>query len=227
MNSANEIRQPGRAVAVMAAWLLGLSMACERLAAEQRPVGRFSEGMLDSWESKSFDGDTRYRIVELDGARVLEATSEDSASGLFFERRIDLRKTPWINWSWRVEKRLPPLDETSKKGDDYSARIYAVVDGGFAFWKSRAINYVWSSRPPGVGDWPNAFAGDRVMMVAVRSAADPTGEWHSERRNLREEFGRLFGDQVDAIDAIAIMTDTDNASGRTRAYYGDIWFSSD
>jgi Protein of unknown function (DUF3047). len=32
---------------------------------------------------------------------------------------------------------------------------------------------------------------------------------------------------LNAIDAVALMTDTDNSGGHVLAYYGDIWFSKD
>lgn len=44
------------------------------------------------------------------------------------------------NWSWRVEKPHSDLDERSKQGDDYAARVYIVVDGGLMFWKTIALN---------------------------------------------------------------------------------------
>jgi hypothetical protein len=73
--------------------------------------------------------------------------------------------------------------------------------------------------------WPNAFAGDNAMMIAIRSIKDPIGTWFSEKRNILTDLKQVFGKDYRYIDAIAIMTDTDNAKGRATAYYGDIYFS--
>lgn len=108
-------------------------------------LGEFSSNRLDGWEHKTFKGKTHYQLQTLDGVAVLKAESHDAASGLFKEQRIDLDKTPMLNWSWRIAKRLNGLNEQSKSGDDYAARIYVVVKGGLAFWQTKAINYVWSS----------------------------------------------------------------------------------
>lgn len=190
-------------------------------------VGEFSGGSLEGWKPKSFKGTTQYTIELLDDVRVLRANSEQSASGLVKEQRIDLEQTPYLNWRWRIENRLGARDEQSKSGDDYAARIYVVVSGGWAFWRTRAINYVWADNSPKGMVWPNAFAGRNAMMIALRSADDQTGTWYQEKRNVLRDLEAQFGKGIRYIDGVALMTDTDNAGGSAVAYYGDIYFSRD
>lgn len=193
-------------------------------AQEILKLGSFSSGSLSGWKTKSFAGETRYRLVSLNGRTVLEAKAKTSASGLYREIFIDLNRTPYLNWCWQVIEPLSPLPETTKPGDDYAARIYLVKQGGLAFWKTQALNYVWSSSQAQEALWPNAFAGRKVMMLAVR-----TGEsgWQCEKRDVRADWQRAFGQALDSIDAVALMTDSDNSKQQTAAYYGDLWFSSD
>jgi hypothetical protein len=190
------------------------------------PVGAFSSGNLAQWQNKEFKGQTRYQLINLDGATVLKAESSGSASGLFKAQRIDLRKTPILNWRWRIENRLGHINEQTKSGDDYAARVYVVVSGGLAFWRTRALNYVWASTSAKGTIWPNAFAGKHAMMIALRSSSDQLGTWYSEKRNILNDLKQQFGEDIDYIDAVAIMTDTDNAEGHATAYYGDIYFSN-
>lgn len=190
-------------------------------------IGDFSSGSLRDWEAQSFKGRTQYRLVERDGVQVLKADSTASASGLFRKQRIDLTHTPFLNWRWRIENRLGGLNEQSKPGDDYAARVYVVVSGGLTFWRRKALNYVWASTSPKGKIWPNAFAGDRVMMIALRSSSDEVATWYREKRNVLDDLRQQFGEDIRFIDAVAIMTDTDNAGGRATAYYGDIFFSAD
>jgi len=189
-------------------------------------VGAFSQGSLDGWEEQEFANKTDYRLVTEDGRRVLQANSQAAASGLYKEMRIDLERTPYLHWSWKVDNTLGDLDETTRQGDDYPARIYVVASGGLFFWNTHAISYVWASRQAKEKDWPNAFTG-RALMLAVQSGDERLGQWIEERRNVREDFRRLFGSDVRYIDAIAVMTDTDNAGGQSTAYYGDVYFSAD
>ena len=163
---------------------------------EKLMIGSFSSGSLDHWESKEFKGQTNYQLVDLAGTRVLKAESADSASGLFKEQRIDLQKTPVMNWRWRIENRLGNINEQAKSGDDYAARVYVVVSGGLAFWRTRAINYVWASTSPKGKIWPNAFAGDHAMMIALRSSSDQTGTWYTEKRNILADLKQQFGEDI-------------------------------
>lgn len=189
--------------------------------------GNFSGGSLQGWEQKSFRGKTHYQLELLSDRKVLRAESSDSASGLYKKQRIDLWKTPYISWQWRVEQTIDPSDERLKAGDDYAARVYVVVSGGLAFWRTRAINYVWSAGQAKGAVWSNAYAGDNVKMMSLRDKQDKTANWQQEKRNIREDFQRLFGEDVHYIDAIALMTDSDDSKGRAIAYYGDIIFSAE
>jgi hypothetical protein len=205
--------------------LLFSSVLVNAKTANTRIIGAFSKGKIEAWQHKEFTGKTYYKIIHLDNKKVLRAKSNASASGLFKEQRIDLNKTPYLNWSWRIENRLDNLNEREKSGDDYAARVYVVINGGLFFWNTRAINYVWSANMAKGKIWPNAFAGDNAMMIAIRSTKDPTGTWLSEKRNILTDLKQVFGKDYQYIDAIAIMTDTDNAKGNATAYYGDIYFS--
>ncbi|MCF6205124.1 MAG: DUF3047 domain-containing protein [Methylococcaceae bacterium] len=188
-------------------------------------IGKFSTGNMNQWKNKIFSGSTNYQIVKLNNDRVLKAESHSGASGLFKEQRIDLLKTPYLNWRWRIDNRLGKIDEQNKSGDDYSARLYVVVDGGWAFWKTKAINYVWASNTAKNTVWSNAFAGSNAMMIAIRSTDDKTGTWYQEKRNIFLDLKQQFGSDIRYIDAVALMTDTDNAKGNAISYYGDIYFS--
>jgi DUF3047 family protein len=201
---------------------LGIASSTDQLV-----IGNFSNGELNGWKAKEFKGKTHYRLTKIDNVIVLRADSDSSASGLFKEQRIDLYKTPYLNWQWRIESRLNILSEQERSGDDYAARIYVLVSGGWAFWRTIAINYVWSSASKEGQLWPNAFAGKKVMMLALRSSADPLSTWKFEKRNVLEDLQQIHGEKIRYIDAIAVMTDTDNSKGKTTAFYGDIYFTRD
>ena len=147
------------------------------------PMDGFSSGGLADWQEQQFQGRTDYALVALDGRTVLRAQSNGSASGLYRELQVDLHKTPYLNWSWRVENILAGPDEATKAGDDYPARIYVVISGGLAFWRTRTVSYVWASRKTAGASWPNAFT-DNAQMLAVRSGTDGVGEWQWESRNV-------------------------------------------
>lgn len=196
-------------------------LAALPLRAEPLVVGRFSSGDTEGWQLRHFEGETRYRIVKAGGLKVLEAESEAAASSLYLEREIDLAERPVLEWRWKVEAPLAVADERVKAGDDFAARVYVVAPGEGLFALPIAISYVWSGGAPVGADWPNPFTS-KVRMVAVESGPAHAGEWRSYRRNLREDFRRLFGREVEELEGVAVMTDADNSRQRARAWYGDI-----
>lgn len=195
-------------------------------AADDRvDVARFSQGELSGWQPKVFTGETRYSLKSSDGRLALRAESKAAASGLYRKVNVELDKTPMLNWTWKVDNVLAGTDERIRAGDDYSARVYVVFSGAPMFWRTRAINYVWSNKQPVDSIWPNAFTGN-ARMIAVESGTGQVGQWVSERRDVRADYQRLFGEKPGRVDAVAIMTDTDNTGATAMAWYGDIWFSA-
>lgn len=198
-------------------------------------ITSLSDNGIQQWEPKIFSGESIYTIKNHKGRLALKALSVKSASGLGLKQQIDLGQTPYINWSWLVEKKLFDLDERSKDGDDFAARIYVVIDGGFLIWKTKSLNYVWSSNQDQDLVWNNAFAGSSVKMMSVKGAQAQPGKWFEEKRNVYQDLINTFGDKGSEaanqkayryIDVVAIMTDTDNSGKEAESYYGDIVFSA-
>ena len=203
-----------------------LATTAAALAAGPVWVGRFSRDQLDRWQTKTFAGRTDYRLVERDGRTVLRAVSKGTASGLYREIEVDLDRTPYLHWSWRAGDDLGSPAERTRAGDDYPARVYVVFSGGLAFWRTESINYVWSSAQARGATWPNAFTA-QARMLAVRGKGDATGRWYHERRNVAADYRALFGGDPGTVDAVAVMTDTDNTGKAATAYYGDIYFAAE
>jgi hypothetical protein len=205
--------------------LLGLTVfLCGQTVAGNLAVSDFQHQGLNGWEAVKFNDETHYEIVELDNKKVVRAVSQDSASGMLKRMHVDLRKTPYLNWSWKVEKPLTGLDETTRKGDDYVARVYVVIKGGIFFWQTKALIYAWTGGQREGALWPNAYTSNSQMMSA-EFGSDNAGKWIKEKHNVYEGLKRAFGEQFDSIDAVAFMTDTDNSDKLATAYYGEIFFS--
>jgi len=196
--------------------VLGL-LACTPGSAQFLPA-EFLDGTV-----REFAQRTEYRLAEASEteaghAAVLARCSGRKASALVVERETSLRDTPILEWRWRVDSIYDNIDETEKSGDDYPARVYVVAERWPRF-RSRAINYVWSSAQPKGETWENAFAS-QFQMVAIRSGEEKLGQWITERRDVRADFRQLHGIEFDTVDALAIMTDCDNAGQQATAWYG-------
>ncbi len=189
-------------------------------------VGDFENNDMSKWKKKIFAKETSYNQVSADGKKVIQAISNNSASGLFRKIYIDLTKTPYMNWSWKVDNTLVNARENTKQGDDYPARVYVVFSGGLFFWKTRALDYVWSSHQDIESIWPNAYTSN-TQMIALQNDKQKIGAWVNEKRNIRDDYKNIFGVDITSADAVAIMTDTDNTGQKATAYYGNIYFTSE
>ena len=205
--------------------LMGIGLSSSAPKEADLVVGNFRAGSLKGWKEKSFKNTTVYKLVKGDKEMVLMADSNDSASGLYREITVDLAKKPCLTWSWKVDRVLEGLDETTKNGDDFPVRVYVIFSGGVFFWKTRALNYVWSNGLPKGSAWKNAHTMSSIN-ISVQSGLEKVGQWTQQTRNVRRDYKRFFGSDVKQADAVAIMTDTDNSGSQAIAFYGDISFSS-
>jgi len=211
------------AVVVVSLFSVQRLFATEPVSA-QVVVAAFSKGDLSGWSKKSFKGTTEYSIVQDGNRKALRAISRNAASGLVKKIVIDTSRYPILRWSWKIERTLKREDATKKTGDDFVARVYVVFPQTL-FWKTRAINYVWSAKLPKGTAIPNVYSANAIM-VAVESGDEKAGSWISEERNIFEDYKRFFGEEPPSLGAVALMSDTDNTGDEAIAYYGDIFLSA-
>jgi len=183
-------------------------------------LGSFAKSGLEGWATKSFKGQTDYRIVEDNGRKVLQASSQNSASGLIFETDYDPKQFPVMTWRWKVDQIIARGDSRKKSSDDYAARIYVVFPHWF-FPMTRTVNYIWANRLP-KGSFQLSPFTRNDMMIAVESGNAKVGQWVSVQRDIVADYRQAFGEDPPNVGAIAIMTDTDQTGESAIAWYGDI-----
>lgn len=180
---------------------------------------------LSQWQSKSFASKTEYTVVKHNSRQILKAATDNSASVLFKKIEIDLSKTPYLNWSWKVENTYSIADQKTKEGDDFPARVYVIFNEGILPWEALSLNYVWGNTEGSGEYWPNPFT-PQAMMIPVESGKKGLGKWQSYKKNISQDFLRTFNKKIVKIHGIAIMADSDNAMKKAISYFGDISFSS-
>ena len=181
---------------------------------------------LSQWEAKEFSDLTQYSVVESGSTRILKASTDNSASILFKKIDIDLKKTPYLNWSWKVENIYPIADQQTKEGVDFPARIYVILQEGALPWQAFSLNYVWSNTAHEESSWPNPFTSNAVM-IPVQSGEEGLGKWQHYKKNIREDFSSILKKDIYKIHGIAVMADSDNSMGKAISYFDNISFSSE
>ena len=193
--------------------------------AEKVIIFNFTEEELKTLKVKKVKGETLWSFGSNDRGNFIKAEAEGKGSGLGKEVQIDLLRTPFINITWKVEKDLSGVVENSKKGHDYAARVFVVKKTGSTALSNRAINYVFSSNNNVDENWPSPYTKKSIDYV-LSTTKENLNVWITVKTNVKEDFFKLHGLDLDDISGVAIMTDTDNSKLKAVSYYQDIYFSS-
>ena len=196
--------------------------------AEKVLIFEFTEKELTELEVRKVrgaDNKTEYIVSSNDKGNFLKAIADDAASGLGKKIKIDLNQTPFINITWKVEMDLKGIKENSKKGNDFAARVFAIKKTGATPLSNRAINYVFSSNSEIGENWPSPYTKKSIDNV-LASTKDNLNEWVTVKSNVKEDFKKFHDLDVDELDGLAIMADTDNSKMKSIAYFQNIYFSS-
>ena len=179
---------------------------------------------LDVRKVRGADNNTVYSIGTNKDGNFLKAIADNAASGLGKQIKIDLNKTPYINITWKIEKDLPGIKENTKKGHDFAARVFAVKKTGATPLSNRAINYVFSSNNEIGFNSPSPYTKKSIDNV-IASTKNNLNEWVTVKSNVKEDFKKFHNLDVNELDGLAIMSDTDNSKMKAIAYYQNIYFS--
>jgi len=180
---------------------------------------------LDVRKVRGADNNTVYSIGFNENGNFLKAVADNAASGLGKKIKIDLNKTPYINITWKIEKDLPGIKENTKKGHDFAARVFAVKKTGATPLSNRAINYVFSSNNEIGFNSPSPYTKKSVDNV-LASTKKNINEWVTVKANVKEDFIKFHDLDVNELDGLAIMSDTDNSKMKAIAYFQNIYFSA-
>ena len=171
------------------------------------------------------DNKTIYTVGSNEKGNFYKAVADNAASGLGKEVKIDLSETPFINITWKIEKDLPGIKENTKKGHDFAARVFAVKKTGATPLSNRAINYVFSSNNQIGFNSPSPYTKKSIDNV-LATTKENLNEWVTVKANVKEDFMRFHDLDVNELDGLAIMSDTDNSKMKAIAYYQNIYFSA-
>ena len=197
--------------------------------AEQIQVFEFTDQELKTLKVRKVrgaDNKTNYIIGSNENGNYLKAEANNAASGLGKEIKINLNSTPIINITWKVEKNLDGIKEDTKKGHDFAGRVFVIKKTGATPLSNRAVNYVFSSNNKVGNNWPSPYTKKSIDNV-LSTTIEHMNEWVSVKANVKKDFKKFHDLDVNEIDGIAIMTDTDNSKMRAITYYQNIYFSAE
>ena len=197
--------------------------------ADEVKIFEFTDTELSKLEVRKVrgaDNNTNYTVGSNENGNYLKAIANNAASGLGKEIKINLNKTPIINITWKVEKDLPGIKENTKKGHDFAARVFVIKKTGATPLSNRAINYVFSSNNEVGFNSPSPYTKKSIDNV-LATTKENLDKWVTVKANVKEDFKKFHNLDVNELDGLAIMSDTDNSKLEAITYYQNIYFSAD
>lgn len=186
------------------------------------PVG--TRGVPPGWQGQTW-GSPKYDLaVVRDGDRsVLHLRSANDSSTISKEIKVDLARTPVLEWSWKVVTLPRGGDSRRKAADDQAAQLYVVWPRFPRAVRSRIIGYVWDTTAP-IGTVANSEKTGTVTYVIVRSGPADLGRWVTESRNVAEDFRAIYGEAPDDPAAVSVAIDSNDTQSVAESFMGPIQF---
>ncbi len=230
----------------MKRWALGLLLAAAGSALSQ-PLLNTPEGPsarpAPPWREVGLPQQTlprtRFRVVDLDGTRALRIESAGSYGNLVHDLPQPVGAVPVLSWRWRLDRAIEGAALQHKGGDDAAVKVCVLMDAPLErlpFVERQQLRlarllsgeplpaatlcYVWDRSLSAGSVLPNAYTR-RVRWLVLQGRESPAGTWREERRDLRADVLRAFGDEFDSlppISALLVGADADNTGGNGLAH---------
>ncbi|NOY64518.1 MAG: DUF3047 domain-containing protein [Nitrospirae bacterium] len=196
-------------------------------SADKRPVilgfeGALSdEGVPAGWKLKERSGKAEYRVLMDGGEKVLFFRGMDASFSMERKIKLDVREYPYIKWRWKVML-LPEGGDVRYRGkNDQAAQVIVLFDRG------RAISYIWDTTAPEGAimeesvPWPFSI---KIKVLVVKSGVEDIRQWIIMRRNIYEDYKRLFNEEPGVIKGVRIQINSQHTGTIGEAFFGSIIF---
>lgn len=215
-------------MALRSIWKIALCLWAFGASAGERKVVENFEGKFEWSKGNERNGKSDYFLFQEGANHFLRAHFIPGTDGKVIRREVtwNTDRMPYLSWRWRVNK-FPTGSKILIDGKrDAAAQV-------FVAWRVRnrawMMKYYWSETDPigtdlKEGKWNPA---GQYYGVVIR-VGGKTGEWQTEKRNIRADFIKAWGrDPSEEANGLAVLTDGDGTNIDAQADYDDFVASAD
>jgi hypothetical protein len=154
-----------------------------------------------------------------EGRSVLRLETDHESVAIWRQLEIDPAAMRYLVWEWKVMRLPVGGDVRVPTRNDQAARVMVLFEG------MKAIVYLWdTSAPVGTVIHPDTFALVVLVFVVVKSGSGGVGRWHRERRDVYEDYRRLFGERPRHVRSLGLESHSDDVASRSAVVFGPIGF---
>jgi DUF3047 family protein len=189
------------------------------------PIARSSSGAPDGWDIKEWKGTASFEVVDTkEAGMTIHMKSSSTSSALYRDVKFELKDYPYISWKWKVVKVPEGADVRKKSTDDQAAQVYVIFPRFPAAVNSRLVGYIWDTGAP-QGSVVTSTKTSNTRYIVLKSDSVGLGQWFTEKRNVYEDYRKLFNEEPPAVGKVSVMIDSDDTKSAAESYVGDIYFS--
>ncbi len=177
------------------------------------------------WILKIWRGKPDLKLIEEKEEKIYRLRSKASAISIYKEIKLDVQKSPILEWTWKATKIPERGSAKHYSKDDQAIGIYVVFPRFPSMLNSRLIAYIWDSNVPK----GKIFRSRKQLMVhyiVVRSGKKDLKKWITERRNVFEDYKKIFSSSPPKIGGISIMIDSDDTDDSAESFIKKIAFKA-
>ena len=143
-----------------------------------------------------------------------------------------MEEYPFLNWKWKVTKLPKGGDVRKADTDDQAMQIYVAFTA--TGWPKKlntpVIGYIWGNEAPkGLMVTSSQPLSGKVRYVVLRNKSDELNEWYTEKRNVSEDYKKLFSDikggKLRDIEGISFYINSQHTKSEGESYIYDVYFT--
>lgn len=203
-------------------YLFGSASASDVIRVDAFTKKPNSAGMPGGWKVKVYTGTCDINVEKEGNNDVLLLCSKESSFGVAKNLGLDLKAHPVLNWRWKAGVLPCGGDFRKKETDDQAGQIYLIFKTGIIGRK--IVGYLWENKAP-AGITGVSPRSDNYRYIVLRDSTHQLNTWFTEKRNVYEDFKRLFGMDPPEISSIALLINSHHTKSSAQIYYDDIYFS--
>lgn len=220
--------------------ILGLSKTVLSGGNDTFPVAGFDsdkmkKGVPVGWKLEKKKGTPVITLEKVGDRFCLHMASDSKSSfGIKRETGVNVEEYPFLNWKWKVTKLPKGGDVRKADTDDQAMQIYVAFTA--TGWPKKlntpVIGYIWGNEAPkGLMVTSPQPLCSKVRYIVVRNKSDELGKWYEEKRNVSEDYKKIFSDikggKLRDIEGISFYINSQHTKSEGDSYIYDVYFSKD
>jgi hypothetical protein len=191
------------------------------------PLG--DNGLPSAWAFKRWApvvtlGETfeaQARVVDDSGRRALSVRAVNAGLTVGTRRSLDIRRLPVVSWSWKAVEIPTRGSFRSRATNDQALQLLFGFEGG------KVVGYIWDGASEVGATGSGLSWQEDVRVIVVEAGSAKVGRWIEEKRNLRDDFVSLFGQEPPALGGVALQSNSQHTASSAIGLLGPIRLSSE